>query len=249
MAKMNDSELEAALTALVEAEAEVLSAYGYDDPQELEDAFDVRPPATPEQIAQCESFLNRPFSPSYRHFLSLCNGLKIADEWFFLGTEDYRTEAAQEAIALIHRVVFDADDIDTSDLPDEVFYPQNFYPLIDGKVPTPPHLQHLKEYADRLDEERVIERPKGRFPVGTCHNPLLPRHTLISFDEGNDCYRFLDMGYQQKDGELAVFDWCGDGGIQHWHPDFYAYLRCWTTPPTGDYLTNWPAANRGKDEA
>lgn len=217
---MTDEEMEELLQKAAQEEIEMLEDL-YADPIEL------RPPASPEQIAQCEAFLGRAFPPSYRHFLSLHNGFKTKHEWYFMGTEDYKTATAQRQIALINRIGFDVEDVDVSELPDDVFYPQNLYPLLDGKVLIPEHLRYLKEFADHFDEARDITHdPHTSFCTPQTWL-FLPKHTLISFQEDNDCYRFFDTGTRFKDGEMNLLDYCCDGGIQGCYADFYDYLRAW----------------------
>ena len=92
---MSDAELEEIIQTIYRYEREPY----LEDPNfyTVAGEYELRPPATERQIAECEQFIGRSFSPSYRHFLRLHDGWKgfysSAGIGYLYGTHHLRYDA------------------------------------------------------------------------------------------------------------------------------------------------------------
>ncbi|RYG75092.1 SMI1/KNR4 family protein [bacterium] len=180
-------------------------------------------PASQQQILECEAALGRQFSPSYRHFLSVYNGLRLGCERVLMGTEDYNSEPGLTNTAIINQIYFEIfTDLPFSldvqwvrSLPIEVFAPRQLYRLLDGLTPSPAELQPLKDFYDQME---------GMREDNPWVEPFFPRHITVSFEVGNDYYAFLDVGSRRSDGEMNFCPYYCDGGMQHWYSTTYDFL-------------------------
>jgi hypothetical protein len=225
---MTDKELEEALQRIYQGELEEARELDREAQQEegtkrlpvLENAFlvetELRPPATVEDIDECELFIGRKFSPSYRHFLRLHDGWKgfyrAHGIGYLNGTYHYRFDKnARRNFAITVWAELQATAPSHAAVPnytDALYFPENFYRFLDSKDPASKALKATREFMLSLQKDSI---------------PLIAlKHTLLGSEAHSRL--FLDIDTLKADGEMEVFEDDPTGfGELRWS-NFYEFI-------------------------
>lgn len=187
---MTDKGLEAEVQVIFQRELENYGNEGF-----------LQPATSIKEIAQCQEFLGRDFSPSYRHFLCLHNGwIGFQGGYRLLGTRDYHSSEVKDEVSLHLKSFLEACNAPTQGLPNEIFFMENLYRLVDSQLCVATEIRPLKKFMDDFRENS---------------NWLcLPKHTIIAVDYDSSRLLLLDNGTTLPNGEREVVEYFSSGGFQ-----------------------------------